>query len=698
MADASLDPIKTRLYGANPYHPVEAETFSDWSLEAGDVVTLKRGEDEYDSPVHTARMVWKGAPQISLNSTGNKERDAVAKVSKKKYRGGSGGMRTQNYIWHDFYSEDGYLHSELLMTESVLRTEFTDGLYGLHSELEITASHLYSHFESEDSKLSTTIEQTNSRIYAEAVNRERGDVLLQGQLDIQADRASLVVTATDTRPIKTYVSYNDFPATGSTSYIYYDVSGKKYYQWNTTSNTYTQTTPGNVIDAGGIVTRINEDNTATTQILGSKVFIGNLTNEDLNTWASEAYYGSGTFAKYLTVKSLSADDLEVLLAHIGDAEISDLNVTGTIEAAIITAQYGITTDTLEAETINEAPVGDMIASASLDQSTNELTLTTVDGEVITFSKATSLSGAWSGRTFRYAASQSNVEVNHNYTFLYNALVPDPAIPVTHSGKTVYGTYIVYSDDSGEAGDLLMRQQVSLNASDVYDDALPASGVPLAWCGPGYTWNFTITSADSSTHTLQIDCADIYSDARDGYTYGTFTQADIYLRGDDETVYVPNNVGTDYYPKDSSGTNYFPEDNNGTIYYRPQAQGSYRPNYDPISSSSGTPYYSTTAGPKLLRYSYQGSYQNELFYTPDGSHYYSAGNKYWYYRDDSNGTQYYTRGSTPAVRVGAATTLNPVDTTLSIRVGNAVKLGTAKTLIAAVRYKGQHDTTNYYTKS
>lgn len=178
MAEASLDAIKQRLNSVDPYHPAEADTFSDWTLEAGDTVTMKRGADSYQSPVHTSRMVWKGAPQISLNSTGNKEREAIAKVSKKKYRGGGGSMRNQQGIFHDFYSDDGYLQSHLEMTESHLRTEFIDGYNSMRGELEMTASHLRTEFTDDVNSLRGEFEITASHLrteFTDDVNSLRGE-------------------------------------------------------------------------------------------------------------------------------------------------------------------------------------------------------------------------------------------------------------------------------------------------------------------------------------------------------------------------------------------------------------------------------------------------------------------------------------------------------------------------------------------
>lgn len=93
IQDAKLDGIYDRLNNAPQYHPFEASTFADWSMEAGDMVTVSRNGTSYSSPVHSSRMTWKGTPQINISSTGKKERDPVAKVSRQKYRGGSGSQR-----------------------------------------------------------------------------------------------------------------------------------------------------------------------------------------------------------------------------------------------------------------------------------------------------------------------------------------------------------------------------------------------------------------------------------------------------------------------------------------------------------------------------------------------------------------------------------------------------------------------------
>lgn len=117
VSGAGLTNILGRLGGASAYHPLDAQTFSDWTIEAGDIVTVSQGEKEYTSPVHSARMVWKGTPEVTLQSTGRKEREPISKVSKKKYGRGGGGIRQGQAFYHDIYDENGLVHSEISNTE-----------------------------------------------------------------------------------------------------------------------------------------------------------------------------------------------------------------------------------------------------------------------------------------------------------------------------------------------------------------------------------------------------------------------------------------------------------------------------------------------------------------------------------------------------------------------------------------------------
>ena len=91
MARAALKPIFDRLNGASTYHPFTANTFSDWALEAGDTITVTRDGKSYTGPVHSSTIKWAGQQTVNVESTGDKERGAVARMSASNYAYSSGG-------------------------------------------------------------------------------------------------------------------------------------------------------------------------------------------------------------------------------------------------------------------------------------------------------------------------------------------------------------------------------------------------------------------------------------------------------------------------------------------------------------------------------------------------------------------------------------------------------------------------------
>ena len=144
VTGASLQPIYDRLNGMDRFHPMEANTFADWSVEAGDVVQMSSEGTKYKSPVHTSTMTWKGgAPQVAVNSTGNEKRDSVSKTGRKKdYGGGGGAMRNQQGLYSDVYSEDGYLSSVIAQSERGIVAYVNDTYNQLQAGIRLTASSL----------------------------------------------------------------------------------------------------------------------------------------------------------------------------------------------------------------------------------------------------------------------------------------------------------------------------------------------------------------------------------------------------------------------------------------------------------------------------------------------------------------------------------------------------------------------------
>lgn len=166
----SLAPIYDRLSTAGNYHPYSAETFSDWSLESGDVITLYKEGTAYQSPVYTSRMVWRGAPETTLTTTGNQEREAVAKLGNRKYGGGGGGYRNTDLLDTRFTQ-----NQEMILMEAWDRQDQYKQFY---SNFQVTAK-----------KISAVVTKTN----------ENSEILKQAGFELTAD-GFLVYAVDATKP------------------------------------------------------------------------------------------------------------------------------------------------------------------------------------------------------------------------------------------------------------------------------------------------------------------------------------------------------------------------------------------------------------------------------------------------------------------------------------------------------------------
>ena len=419
MADisgASLGPIYERLNSAPSYHPLEADTFADWSLEAGDIVTVTRDNKGYQSPVHSSVVTWKKQPQVQISSTGNEQREAVSKMSQKKFRNGSSSLRANQALYWEMTSEDGLLHAAISVTEKELRTEYTEAIANTDTKLSTRITQNARSITLEAERASTAegvlqgkITVEADRITQEVTERKDGEVTLQGKitvqadritnevtraideeralrgaLEVEADRVSMVVGYTDTRPIRYVYQTKYLPRPGDPSVIYYCQDSKKYYEWDPSTNSYLRTEPGKFIKAGEIVESINEAGETEAHIDADKVYIGNsksttVINGKLN--ASD-FTANNISARLATLAQVTINGLNVLGdAYVRNGAGSQQNVSAAIWDIQLTGPVnGVYT--LKRRRINEADYTD----------------------IGTFSRATSLSGDWSGGELTVTAS------------------------------------------------------------------------------------------------------------------------------------------------------------------------------------------------------------------------------------------------------------------------------------------------------
>lgn len=382
VTGASLTDIYDRLKDMPRHHPLNAETFSDWSMEAGDTIKVTRDGKEYTSPVHSSTMVWKGkTPQITVNSTGNEKRDALTKVSRQKFGRGGGAIRTagrqfhfevnQEHLWYEVMDENGKV-SRLNVDVNGLNHEVFDA-DGKVSILQNTTKGLYNEVYDEKTGLKTTLE-THAGAFSVLCENVKG-------------------SGKDARLKPASIQAGIDAATG-----------KSKIQLNANH----------------------------VEISGDAIILD----------------GTTTLNSVMTVRNKS------IYMNV------PLGVNGTITATELELRTGGS-----GVSITDTELVGMIKSASV--SGNVLTLTPVRGNPITFSKATTLSGAWSGGTYTVTAKQNNIEVATNSTRL-RALTINGSI--SKSGKFVSRSYKVqYGPDEDHLYDTGFAATVSLDATSVYND-------------------------------------------------------------------------------------------------------------------------------------------------------------------------------------------------------------------------------------
>lgn len=114
--------IYNRLASAPTFHPANANLFTDWNMQAGDVVTVKSDAESYQVPVYNMKLRWTGAPKVEIESTGNPEREPLSPLKRREYSSQHGGygMAKQTSDAVDGL-ETRVTHAEVLIDEANAR-------------------------------------------------------------------------------------------------------------------------------------------------------------------------------------------------------------------------------------------------------------------------------------------------------------------------------------------------------------------------------------------------------------------------------------------------------------------------------------------------------------------------------------------------------------------------------------------------
>ena len=349
-------------------------------------------------------------------------------------------------IKSELHTSESSIYSEISQTASGVRMEFGNALSGVYSSISSTASSLESEFHSADSSIYSKISQTKSTIETEIHSTESS---LRSAIKQEADRISLVVEGT-----------------GANAKV------KK----------------------AAIVAAVKDSNgylESTIKIDADKVYIG---SEKSTT----------VIAGKCTLDDVTADYIGGKIATLSTLNGIAGSFTGNVSCSgLLAGQVYVGSGSGYRNISN--PVMSVVLTGPVDN-VYTLTSTKSDGTYSSypFSRATSLSGLWSGRNYTVTADpQGNTKTG----IVYNGLVPTGT--VSKNGKNVKKTFIVYSDDgNGDADSIIMQHEVSIDASSVYTDGWDAARAKVVSPSAGTGTSFDVkvpsaTEGEQQTFTFTI---------------------------------------------------------------------------------------------------------------------------------------------------------------------------------------------------
>lgn len=146
-------PIYNRLNALSDFYPINARAVCDWSIQAGDVITINLNGIDYALPIYRQTVTWNGgACRVVYESTGSEYRPVMNATNRKTF------------------NQKRALH-ELSVTVDGISSRIVDAEDNI-AILELSARELDLKIESTAEMLSTRITQTVNSITLSAQNGE----------------------------------------------------------------------------------------------------------------------------------------------------------------------------------------------------------------------------------------------------------------------------------------------------------------------------------------------------------------------------------------------------------------------------------------------------------------------------------------------------------------------------------------------
>lgn len=607
--------IYDKLRTAPQHRASSVELFDEMTLQAGDVVTVSSDGQNYSVPIYSQDIHWTGAGMTVLENTGNEKREPLPAQKRRDFatnKRGYGNSKRQDGTdkWiEDFENTDLWVNQDTIWAVSGAYQVWTDPVSGVkHIQLKDGALLEVDRGDGVYSTVGTSygITQVNN----EVVNVIEGSALWTQRNNITGVCGEFTVI-TDSQ-------------TGKKRLKIANGTGLVMTRDNAEFGVYDDGT----LTAGVIATKVN--GVTSTKISGANIMIG---DENANVTIS----GMKTRISNLETDTLKTENLYAAIGNLTEVNVQTLSF-----ASASSERGGISVASVNTATLSiggtQVPLT-FIKSASV--SGNVLTLSPFVGNDITFSKATSLSGEWGSGHLQVTAEQAGVTVTTYDQYLVDSGTKQNSDGTAYTDGNTWYVPVNVKNSAYDQSSSATGCRVAVDATTRYNAGVTygkSQGRPSSGTAGGRTsgvsslvHDFTITCVDSVTKTLQIDVSSIYTTARSGYTYGTFSKAALTVQASSSVLCYReiSGTGTYYYTAGTTITG-LRNAGSGTKYDRGTKGGSVRPNnlvrfkrHSSSETPSGTWYSIVSSGGDLSYYTYvSGDWYpgNGGSFTPQGTAY------------------------------------------------------------------------------
>ena len=209
----SVNDIYNRLRSAPEYHPASADLFDDFTLQAGDIISVKSGDEHYPLPIFAQRVKWTGSAMITVQSQGEQERKPLPALQRKLFSSGRGAYEAQKdeedlkKQFFRFVEATDERFSQI-MTENEWDDAAQESRVTMWSQVTQTAREVTSKVSAGD--ISSTINQTAQSVLIQASKIDLQGYVTASQLSaVEADITNLKSGATTALQLHALTIYAD---------------------------------------------------------------------------------------------------------------------------------------------------------------------------------------------------------------------------------------------------------------------------------------------------------------------------------------------------------------------------------------------------------------------------------------------------------------------------------------------------------